>query len=213
MKKVYFISGLGADKTVFSYLDLSFCEPVFVDWIPPLVNESLPDYAVRLRESIQEEHPVLVGLSLGGMLAAEMAATDKKAMAIIIASNRSSKELPILLRSLKYFPVYKLMSPFLIKNMQRMYTYAFGVKEKAHKEILYKVIAKVDIPFVKWAIGAITKWRYQAPASNIIHIHGTADRLLPLKKVNPDYVIRGGSHTMTLDKHEEVSVLLKKLIR
>jgi hypothetical protein len=33
MKKVYFISGLGADKRAFSFLDLSFCEPVFINWI------------------------------------------------------------------------------------------------------------------------------------------------------------------------------------
>ena len=48
--KVYFLSGLGADKTVFQFLDLDFCEPVFIEWIPPHKNESLPDYALRLKD-------------------------------------------------------------------------------------------------------------------------------------------------------------------
>ena len=54
MKKVYFISGLGADKRIFSFLDLSFCEPVFIDWITPLKNESLESYALRLRKQIPD---------------------------------------------------------------------------------------------------------------------------------------------------------------
>jgi hypothetical protein len=41
MKKVYFISGLGADSRVFSFLDLSYFEPVFLDWLPPQKKESL----------------------------------------------------------------------------------------------------------------------------------------------------------------------------
>jgi pimeloyl-ACP methyl ester carboxylesterase len=212
MKKVYFISGLGADKRVFSYLDLSFCEPVFIDWINPLQNETLHSYAARLRQSIDEEHPTVVGLSLGGMLAAEMAAMDEKIKAIIIASNRSSKEFPALLRFLKYIPLYKLIPGFVLKNTQRMYTYAFGVKDKAHKKILYQVIADSDMRFVKWAINAIVHWRYQQPPGNIIHIHGTADRLLSVKKVKADHIVKGGTHVMTLDQHKEVSFLLRQLI-
>ncbi|HLG39082.1 MAG TPA: hypothetical protein VI461_05410, partial [Chitinophagaceae bacterium] len=68
MKKVYFISGLGGDKRVFSFLDLSFCEPVFIEWIKPLKKESLESYALRLRNQIPEKNPVIVGVSLGGMM-------------------------------------------------------------------------------------------------------------------------------------------------
>jgi len=39
--QVYFLSGLGADKRIFELLNLSFCEPVFIDWIPPQQNETL----------------------------------------------------------------------------------------------------------------------------------------------------------------------------
>ena len=62
MTKIYFISGLGADKRVFSFLDLSFCDPVFIEWIPPLKKESLKEYALRLREQIKDESPVIIGI-------------------------------------------------------------------------------------------------------------------------------------------------------
>lgn len=104
MQKVYYISGLGADKRAFSFLDLSFCEPVFVDWISPLKKESLKNYALRLRQQINEEHPVVVGVSFGGMLAAEMAKADEQMKVIIIASNKSADEFPAYLRFGKYFP-------------------------------------------------------------------------------------------------------------
>src|SRR5436190_22473098 len=98
MKKIYFISGLGADKRVFSFLDLSFCEPIFIDWITPLKKESLESYALRLRQSIPEPEPIIIGISFGGMLATEMAKADNRIKSIIIASNKTSDELPKLFR-------------------------------------------------------------------------------------------------------------------
>ncbi|HQV56104.1 MAG TPA: alpha/beta hydrolase, partial [Chitinophagaceae bacterium] len=86
MKKVYFISGLGADKRAFSFLDLSFCEPIFIDWIKPVDNESLYQYAMRLKEQINEPSPIIVGVSFGGMLATEIAKSDASAKVIIISS-------------------------------------------------------------------------------------------------------------------------------
>lgn len=209
MKRAYFLSGLGADRRVFAYLDLSFCEPVFIDWIPPLKNESLTGYALRLRATIPEKDPVVVGLSLGGMLASEMAKADKGVKAIIISSNKSSNEFPHYLRVFKHVPVYKWMPGMLMKNMQRLYTYAFGVTDPAQKRLLYEVIADADMKFVKWAIEAILRWDNASTSDNITHIHGTADRLLKLRFVQADHVIEGGSHTMTLDKHREVSEILR----
>lgn len=48
---------------------------------------------------------------------------------------------------------------------------------------------------------------------NIIHVHGTADKLLPCRYVKADYLIEGGTHVMTLDKHTEISRLLQQLLQ
>ena len=117
MKKVYFISGIGADKRVFSFLDLSFCEPVYVDWIEPLKQESLESYALRLRKEIRESHPTVVGISFGGMLATEMAKADANLKAIIISSNKTADEFPSYLRIGKYFPFYKWLPGKFISKL------------------------------------------------------------------------------------------------
>ncbi|HMR91614.1 MAG TPA: alpha/beta hydrolase [Chitinophagaceae bacterium] len=213
MKKVYFISGLGADKRVFNFLDLSFCEPVFIEWQAPGPKESLAGYAAKLRQQISDKHPFVVGISFGGMLASEMARADENVQAVILASNKSADEFPRRLRLFRYLPVYRWLPGSAMKKMQSLYTAVFGIKEPEKKEMLNRIIADADVSFVKWAIRAILHWQKSPPPAGLIHIHGTADRLLPISCVKADYVIEGGSHILTLDKPEEVSRLLKKIIQ
>ncbi len=211
MKKVYFISGLGADKRAFSLLDLSFCEAIFVDWIQPLKNESLCDYALRMRSQIPSAHPIVVGMSFGGMLAAEMANHDKNVTSIIIASNKSAAEFPFYLRAGKYFPLYKLISPKSIKHAT-LVNWAFGIREEKTKKLVSEILADTDPGFMKWAIKAILNWPEHKSTGNIRHIHGTADKVLPARFVKADELIRGGTHLITLNHPKEVSSFLKKLI-
>jgi len=211
MKKVYFISGLGADKRAFSFLDLSFCEPVFINWIKPLEKESLKSYALRLRQQMPEEHPTVVGVSFGGMLATEMAKEDNLMSAIIIASNKSSVEFPGYLRVGKYFPVYKWLPGKLIKN-KRILNWILGVEKDEQRKLIAAIIADTDPLFLKWAIDAILHWKETSIPPNVKHIHGTADMLLPYRYTKPDHTIEGGTHIMTFYKHKEISDLLCKLI-
>ena len=211
MKKVYFLSGLGADKRAFSVLNLSFCEPVFIDWIKPLPKESLTNYATRLRKEIPEDHPVVVGVSFGGMLASEMAKTDPLMKVIIIASNKSANEFPYYLRLGKYFPVYRWLPEKLFRS-GRSLNWVLGVKDKAQRKLLSDIVADIDPSFLKWAIDAILHWQEKNAPVNVTHIHGTADRLLPFRYVRADYKIPGGTHLISINKPNEISSLLQKLI-
>lgn len=213
MKKVYFISGIGADKRVFSFLDLSFCEPIFIDWIAPIKKESLESYALRLRNKIPESHPIIVGISFGGMLAVEMAKADQNIQPIIIASNKTASEFPGYLRASKYFPLYKWIPGKIIKISAFSFRWIMGSEGKEQKKVLGEIMRDTDMQFVKWAIDSILTWKNEEIPKNIIHIHGTADKLLLYRRVKADYTIKGGTHVMPLEKHEEISALLKKLIQ
>ncbi|MEO7311518.1 MAG: alpha/beta hydrolase [Chitinophagaceae bacterium] len=212
MKNVYFISGLGATKRSFQFLDLSFCNPVFVGWITPLKKESLPSYATRLRETIPEENPVIVGLSFGGMLAAEMALANPRAQVILISSNRNSTEFPAMLRVGKYLPVYKWLPDLLVKNSKYFFQWIFGAKGKEQQAVQLQILKESDMKFTNAAIDMILRWKTRESAANITHIHGTADKLLPYKKVSPQYTIRGGTHLMVMDNGAEISDILKSLV-
>ncbi len=212
MKKVYFISGLGADKRAFSMLDLSFCEPVFIDWVKPHKKESLKQYALRLRQLIPDEHPTVVGVSFGGMLAAEMAKADSCMNVIIIASNKSAAEFPFYLRTGKYLPLYKWLPNKLIKNVP-LVSRVLGLKDYEQKKLLAQILADIDPDFLKWAIEAILAWKEKEVPGNIKHIHGTKDKLLPCRYVKADFIIDGGTHLISINKPKEISTLLKDLIQ
>ena len=211
MNKVYFISGLGADKRVFSFLNLSFCEPVFIEWITPLKKESLKSYASRLRSFITGPNPVIVGISFGGMLVTEMAKADKNIKAIIISSNKTTSEFPWYLKIGKYLPAYKIIPSSILKKLMMATRWLLGAKSEEQKRVLRNIINDTDIRFTKWAINAILNWKNKQVPENLIHIHGTADKLLRYRFVKPNYTIIDGTHIMPMDKHEELSKLLYKL--
>lgn len=212
MKKVYFISGLGADKRAFSFLDLSFCEPIFIDWIPPQKNESLSHYAMRLKEQINDANPIVVGVSFGGMLATEMAKNDDTLKAIIISSNKIKSEFPKHLLAGKFIPLYKWIPASLLKKATLFRRLFFGPKGEKQKQIFHQILNDTDTRFTKWAIHSIMHWDNNTIPKNLVHIHGTADKLLPYRLVKADFSIQKGTHLMIMNNADEISVLLKQLI-
>lgn len=212
MQKVYFISGLGADKRAFSFLDLSFCEPIFVNWLQPLPKETLQNYAMRMRSNIPEVAPTIVGLSFGGMLVTEMAKADKKIRPILISSNKTSTELPLWLKVGRYFPAYKWVPNFVYKSANTRLFWFMGAKGDKQKQAVRNIIKDTNIYFTKWAIEAILNWDNTTVPPNITHIHGTADRLLPYYLAKNAIAIKEGGHLMIMDKADEISKLLLEKI-
>jgi pimeloyl-ACP methyl ester carboxylesterase len=212
MKKVYFISGLGADKRAFSFLDLSFCEPIFIDWIPPIKNEPLSAYAIRLKEQIKDTNPIIVGVSFGGMLATEIAKSDPTAKAILISSNKIKKEFPGILMVGKYIPLYKWVPSVLLKKATIFRKLFFGPKGEEQQKIFHQILNDTDTKFTKWAVYAILHWQNEVIPKNIVHIHGTSDKLLPYRLVKADYSVEKGTHLMVMNQPDEISLLLKQII-
>ena len=79
-------------------------------------------------------------------------------------------------------------------------------------KIYFEIVRDTDPEFLKWSITAILNWKNKEVPNNLVHMHGTADRLLPHRLVKADYLVEGGNHVMPMDSHEEVSALLKTLI-
>lgn len=209
--KIYFISGLGADERAFHFLDLSFCNPVFVGWLPPYKSESLKEYAMRTMTFITAENPNIVGLSFGGMLASEIALAKPKARVALISSNKTSTELPPYFKVGKYFPLYKLVPDNIMKSPKGLFMWMMSAEGKEQKMILEQMAIDTDMAFAKWAINSILRWKSTSVPENITHIHGNNDMLLPCRYVKADYMINGGKHSMVMDKADEITVLLKKI--
>ena len=94
MQHVYCISGLGADERIFCKLDIPGSTFHFIQWIQPETAEDIYAYAGRLKEQIVHDHPVLMGVSFGGMMAIELAKIFPVDKVVLISSIKSANELP-----------------------------------------------------------------------------------------------------------------------
>lgn len=211
--KAYFISGLGADSRVFRNIHLpSHYQAIYLDWIPPQKNESLPSYASRLSEKINEgEEFILIGLSFGGMLAVEIAKKLNPVQTILISSIPSSQHLPgyfrfaSALRLHKIVPVSLLRSAALAKRL-------FTTETNEDKKMLRQMIRNCDARFIRWAMHAILNWKSEEVPANIVHVHGTKDEILPKRYTKPTHTIAGAGHMLVLNRANEVNKILGEIL-
>ena len=73
-----------------------------------------------------------------------------------------------------------------------------------------EILNDTDEKFLKWAIDKIVTWKNQVEHKNLVHIHGTSDRILPINFVNCNIKIKNGGHFMTLNKAEELTQIVRK---
>ncbi len=211
--KVYFISGLGADKRVFNNIHLNNTfQPEYLDWINPNKSESLKDYALRLALKINFAEPfALVGLSMGGMVAVEIAKHYKVSKLILLSSVPTSNELPLLYRLSLHLKFHKMLPPVLFKSASFL-KWIFITDSIENKKLMRQIIRDSDTNFVKWALNAIIMWKNEEVPEKLYHIHGDGDFLLPLKNTSATHIIKGGSHMMVLNQAEEVSNLINDIL-
>lgn len=215
LKRVYFISGLGADRRAFRKLTFpTDFELVHLDWIPPLTKESLEDYANRMALGIDTSKPFyLIGLSFGGMLATEISRKLNPLHTFIISSAPVFKELPWYYRLAGVLSLQKLVPLSLMKKGNGIGLTFLGAKTHDERMLLKQLIADSDPVFMKWALTCILTWRNRERPSNLTHIHGTADRILPIKYYKPDVVVNGGGHFMVYANATEISNYIIQIIK
>jgi len=212
--KVYFISGLGADRRAFYKIKLPRgYQSVYLDWIRPLANEGFEDYAKRFSQSIsRDEEFVLVGLSFGGMLASELAKIVSPKKLIIISSLSSYKELPWYFKLAGKLGIHRIISPSLYKRATIMNRF-MGAGNKEMKSIVYSYVNNIDPAFIRWSLNVIVHWSHTERLSDLVHIHGSNDHLLPYRYVKADYMIKNGGHLMVMNKADEVNSILQEVLR
>lgn len=211
--KIYLISGLGADERVFKNLDFKNFEPHFIKWIEPFKNDTLESYAQRLSTVITTEKPIIIGASFGGMVAVEIAKIKNCHRVIIISSAKNKYDIPFLYRFLGVLKIHYYIPSFLFKSANFISYRLFGVQSKEDTILFKSILKDTDIYFLKWAMTAISLWKNEEVNKNIIHIHGTDDKILPLSKIHDiNFTIKNGGHLMILNKANDINALLNRLI-
>ena len=212
MKEIYLFSGLGADYRAFEKLDFSNFNTTHITWIVPDKAESIENYAYRISNQIKSDNPILIGLSFGGIIAIEVSKHIKTEKIILLASAKTKLEIPFYYKLAGKLQLHKLIPARIFKSANFLSYWFFGINNKSEKLLLKNILEDTDASFLKWALNEIVNWKNIKVEGNLIHIHGSSDRILPIKYINVDFKVKNGGHFMTLNKDIELSNLIKNII-
>ncbi|MCX6351120.1 MAG: alpha/beta hydrolase [Bacteroidetes bacterium] len=209
---IYILSGLGADERVFQLLDFSGFQVTFIKWITPEKNERIEDYATRLLEQIPTSKPTLIGLSFGGMIAIEIAKQISTEKIILLSSAKTKNEIPFYYRWIGQLRLHKLLPTYFLKHSNFVSNWLLGATSSFDRKLLKAIFRDCPLIFTKWAIDKVVYWNNQGIHDNLVHIHGTRDRVLPIRFVKCDIEIKNGGHIMTVNKAEELSKTIREIL-
>lgn len=211
---VYFMPGLAASTAIFERIKLPEAEfeMFFLEWQIPNEKEALQEYAKRMTQMIVHENPVLIGVSFGGILVQEMARFITVRKIIIISSVKSNLEFPKRMALAKKTKAYKLIPIGLVQNIESLAKFSFGKKVNERLKLYEKFLSVRDKRYLDWAIEQVILWDSPVVNPNVIHIHGDADDVFPIKYVQDCIVVTGGTHVMILNKYRWLNANLPQII-
>ena len=211
--KVYFICGLAADSRVFKHIELPVgYEQVCLEWIRPEKDEPLASYALRLAADINLNEPfALVGLSMGGMIAVEIAKQFKPETTILISSIPTAQHLPKYYRLASRLHLHQLI-PITAIQKASILKRAFTTETTEDKQMLKDMIRKSDPAFIRWAMQAVLTWDNTEVPEKLVQIHGGRDAILPGRYTKPTHIINSGGHLMIMNRAGEINKILGEVL-
>lgn len=207
--------GMAASPSIFERIQLPTAtfEMHFLEWLVPDKEETIEHYAKRISENVKHENVILVGVSFGGILVQEMKPFVKVKKVIIISSVKSNVELPRRMKVAKSTKAYKLIPTQLFGNIEGLAKFTFGSSVIKQRLKLYeKFLAVRDKTYLDWSIDQIINWKRTEVDPEVIHIHGDADEVFPIKYIKNAIPVKGGTHMMILTKYRWLNDNLPKIM-
>lgn len=209
--------GLGCDARLFAPQREAFPELIVPSWISPGKRESLQDYARRYAGVVASEHPgpmILGGVSLGGMVAYEMARHLRPKAVVQIASCRSQRAFRATWRAGRHLlPWLPLQTWSVAKGLAPSVVKATRFLAARDRTLTVTMFREMDSGFMHWALQALLAWNpTKLEGVPVFQIHGRRDWLLPARWVEADRYIPDGGHMINLTHATEVNAFIAEAI-
>ncbi|WP_299763653.1 alpha/beta hydrolase [uncultured Dokdonia sp.] len=214
MTHLYLMPGMAANPSIFEHISLPKDRFTIhlLEWQLPEKKETISDYAKRMAAFVTHKDSVLLGVSFGGVLVQEMAKHVSLKKLIIVSSVKSKYELPRRMKLSRKLKLYNILPTRLIEDVDKLAKYAFGETVKNRVELYQKYLSMNDRHYMSWAVKEMVCWDQEEPDPNIVHIHGDADRVFPIKYIDNCVTLPGGSHIMVITKYKWFNENLPQLI-
>jgi pimeloyl-ACP methyl ester carboxylesterase len=212
MKTIYCISGMGADERAFAHIAVPGYELRHIQWKEPLPGEPIAEYAKRMAADIPTPNPVLMGLSFGGMMCIEIAKLIPVAKVVIISSVKSQAELPRWMRLVGRAGLHRIVPLRSFKLLEPLQNRKLGVTNEAERRMAIDYRRNANQRYINWAVHQVLNWQNNWQPTSLYHIHGTRDRMFPIKKVNASHVVPGGGHLMIMNRAAAINAYLQSVL-
>ena len=213
MHNLFFISGLGADRRVFNNIQLTGYHITYVDWIEPAIADTIVSYASKLIAKYHiKSGDIVVGVSLGGIIAIEINKQIGLKKAILISSLKNTDEAPAYFGLFRLLPVYKLIPATLLTSLGSIMAPIFGPMDKEGKKLFVTMLKDSSPAFMKWAMGAVLNWHSTTHFTNVYEIIGDKDLIFDAKKVTAATIVKGGTHIMIFNRSKEINAWLIEVL-
>ena len=189
------LPGMGATAEMHSRVGSLIPNFKSVEW--PNIDgcNDFSDLAVRCIEiyGINKSH-VLVGSSMGGMVAGEIARILGNQHLVLIGSCLNSK-------SIGFGGLAKFSSHIMSDGLIKL------IGSKGSISMLSRMIKQVDPQFIRWSLQKIGGWKgvNVSELKDVHSIHGMIDPIIPITRVSPDEIIPTGGHFIAISHPKTVA--------
>ena len=209
---IYLLPGIGCDKRLYDRIDLTGLDVVKLDWPHFPKGCTLASIAQELQEQVRIDVPhILAGVSMGGMVAQELAALTKPVKVVLISSWTGPHEWPLhagLGSTLKLHHLITHFTAWATWPVKRV----LGQRDRATDKLLWEMARKETVRKIRHGTDAILRWKGSPWKGPVVRIHGDNDSVVPMR-FPVDHVVRGGAHIMVLTRAAEVGHLLREAIK
>ena len=209
--KLYLLPGVGCDGRLFDRLDLSGVDVVHLNWPRFEADDTLPRIAARMQDAVRADEPhVIAGVSMGGMVAQELAVLTRPRKVILISSWTGPHEWNLLTRVNARVGLHAIIRDWSVRAawpLKRL----IDRREEAIDRLLWTMAREQGAAQLRRGTAAIMRWKGSTWDGPLVRIHGDRDIVTPLR-FPVDHLVKGGQHVMVLTRAEEVSRLLRSAL-
>lgn len=214
---IYMIPGLGTDYRIFSKLVplLKHQQICYLEYdYEQAYEETIEAYAQRLAGQLTKETvpPILLGMSMGGTVATELAKLIPYQQLILISSYKHREEMPWIFKWARRLPIYRLVPAWFIRATLPVMARLLRVCTKEDAATLKAMLHARSAAHFAWGRNAIVHWDNEQRLERVVHIHGTRDHIFKLGRPYVTHVIEGGTHNMVMDRADEIALILNEVV-
>lgn len=209
MANFYLIPGMGADQRLYTHFDLPGTMHK-LNWWPHDKSRNLKEYASIFADQIRTSENIIIGSSMGGMVASELSHLIKPEATILISAPSGRHQFPPVLKFFDTLRLHKALTPGAVMRISSLADLFMGFKTKEQRDLFYDMLKGNGPEFLHFSIDAVLGWQnVSEPYGRYYQIIGSKDKLFKKSRIPNATIIEGGGHFTAYELGKEVSALIR----